>query len=535
MMEPGTLVEKLSYLSKCLQEYRDRISWLEEELERVRSDTSTNDELGVSTERIRRLEAEKAALQKEVAALKEASKIKQETPKIKQEIPDVKVELGASPTRLSASSAPNTVLADARQTFKQERERNEALQAKCTNLEITVKESADLAAKAFIERAEGDKALDKMRVEATEMKRKIEDLEKTCDELNAANTAGVVLIEANEAAIGKLRVKYDNVKAEKKEMRTASEGLEAEIAAVNEKLFAVKANYKTVKIEKEDLQQTCRELVETVENLEVEVKANAGAAEILDDLGSRYNKADNDRAKLQERCISLESLIAQLTAKAVKDSQIAEAREKYAKHMNVFPLPENQPHIGRLDPVCYLNRNLHAFLSQDPTAKRLLNHVLYLPKRIVNLKTHQFLAFGPSHRYERATDQWIEGSDLISFNGGTRELFIKWSDFILYVGTYKCHDLRTLCPAGTNPPKEISEREIADAALGVPRPQKYIDIIKECYPDGKIKVVATGLQCVGFNHELYDSLRRQFNHDRALEAKRKAEDQGSRDTKRRKD
>ncbi|KAJ6580341.1 hypothetical protein DFH09DRAFT_1309669 [Mycena vulgaris] len=408
-MEPGTLIEKLAYLSKYLQEYRDRISSLEGELERLRSDTSTKDELGVLTEGTRRLEAEKAALQQELVALKEGSKFKEETPKIKEEIPHMKVEPGMNPTRPPASSAPNTVLADARQTFRQERDRNEILQAKCTNLETKVKESAYLAAKAFIERAEGEKALDKMRVEATEMKKKIKDLEKTCDELNAENAAGAVLIEANKASMGKLRVKYDIVKAEKKETRTDSEGLEAEIAAVNEKFSAVKAKYKTVKTEKEDLQQTCRELIEIVESLEVEVKANAGAA-------------------------------------------------------------EDHPPFATSSPACHLDTNLHAFLAKDATAKSVLNHALYLPKRVSKTADVHFIAFGPSHRYDRVTSNWVEGSDLTSLHGRIRELFVKWVDSILYVGTYKCHDLRSLCPAGTTLPSGISEREIADAALGLPRP-----------------------------------------------------------------
>ncbi|KAJ6501005.1 hypothetical protein DFH09DRAFT_1102694 [Mycena vulgaris] len=468
------------------------LSSLEGELERLRSDTSTKDELGVLTESIRRLKAEKAALQQELVALKEASKFKEETPKIKEEIPHVKVEPGVNPTCPPALSAPNTVLADARQTFKQERDRNEALQAKCTNLETKVKESADLAAKAFIERAEGEKALDKMRVEATKMKKKIEDLEKTCDELNAANAARAVLIEANEA--------YDIVKAEKKETRTtlqASESLEAEIAAVNEKFSAVNPKYKTVKIEKEDLQQTCRELIEIVENLEMKVKANAGAAEILDDLGSRYNKADSDRAELQEA----KMYIAGACDFSVDREGGRRFKGETAPSLSIPPYPEPQ--------------------EEDSKAQK--EYRCHRQKRVSKTADVHFIAFGPSHRYDRGTSKWVEGSDLTRLHGGIRELFVKRVDSIF------------LCPAGTTLPSGISEREIADAALGLPRPQGYVNIIKQCYPDGNIKVVATGLQCVGFNKQLYDSLRKRFAQDLTAQTKRKADDEGNRDAKRRKD
>jgi hypothetical protein len=54
--------------------------------------------------------------------------------------------------------------------------------------------------------------------------------------------------------------------------------------------------------------------------------------------------------------------------------------------------------------------------------------------------------------------------------------------------------------------------------LGVPRPLNDVQIIKQRYLKG-IKVEATGLQCVGFNMELYESLRQRF----ADQKKRKAE------------
>ncbi|KAJ6500987.1 hypothetical protein DFH09DRAFT_1444750 [Mycena vulgaris] len=488
-------------------------------------DTSTKDELGVLTESIRRLKAEKAALQQELVALKEASKFKEETPKIKEEIPHVKVEPGVNPTCPPALSAPNTVLADARQTFKQERDRNEALQAKCTNLETKVKESADLAAKAFIEAFISQTslhsrfltALDKMRVEATKMKKKIEDLEK----LNAANAARAVLIEANEA--------YDIVKAEKKETRTASESLEAEIAAVNEKFSAVKAKYKTVKIEKEDLQQTCRELIEIVEILEMKVEANAGAAEILDDLGSRYNKADSDRAELQEAKMYIAGAcdfsvdreggrrFKGETAPSLSippypepQEEDSKAQKEYRKYMKALTPPKDHPPFATLSPACHLDTNLHAFLAKDATAKSVLNHVLYLPKRVSKTADVHFIAFGPSHRYDRVTSKWSKAPISQAF-------------------------MAEFESSGTTLPSGISEREIADAALGLPRPQGYVNIIKQCYPDGNIKIVATGLQCVGFNKQLYDSLRKRFAQDLTAQTKRKADDEGNRDAKRRKD
>ncbi|KAJ7111745.1 hypothetical protein C8R44DRAFT_798570 [Mycena epipterygia] len=143
----------------------------------------------------------------------------------------------------------------------------------------------------------------------------------------------------------------------------------------------------------------------------------------------------------------------------------------------------------------------------------------------------QFVAYGPTYRYDRATKKWIKGSDLVSLHGGTRELFANYKAHIFYMGTYKCHDLRTLCPEGTNTPFEISSQEIIDAAFGVRKPQRCDHIIKQCYPEGVIKVEATGLQCVGFNQQLYNSLRKRFADECAKEGKRKAENEGGKSDK----
>ncbi|KAJ7737812.1 hypothetical protein DFH07DRAFT_841893 [Mycena maculata] len=72
----------------------------------------------------------------------------------------------------------------------------------------------------------------------------------------------------------------------------------------------------------------------------------------------------------------------------------------------------------------------------------LLNHVLYLPGRTTQTADPDFhlLAFGPTQRYTRATNEWTQGSDLSSFHGGTRELFVDCKEFIVYVGSYRpCH------------------------------------------------------------------------------------------------
>ncbi|KAJ6553144.1 hypothetical protein B0H19DRAFT_158602 [Mycena capillaripes] len=316
-----------------------------------------------------------------------------------------------------------------------------------------------------------------------------------------------------------LRGKYDRIKDEKKGWRESSEELEGRIGSLKEKLSNAKAQYRTVKTEKEEIQQTLREMIDLVESLQEEVEENAESVKMMENVSKRLEEAEEARIDLHERCISLEGIIAQLSDKRGRKpvSEMAEAHAKYRDYMKGLHGPENPPpsHPSTLEPVCYHKNNLHGYLAQDPNAKSFLNHILYLPKRIRQAGDLNYIAYAPTHRYERATGTWIEGSDLASFHGGTRELFITSKEFVVYAGTYKCHDLCAVEPEGSGVPGQISTPEIMEAALGVPLPPKAerAKIIGQQYPDGLIRVYATGLQCVGFNIQLYDSLRRRFADD----------------------
>ncbi|KAK7027812.1 hypothetical protein R3P38DRAFT_3521027 [Favolaschia claudopus] len=59
-----------------------------------------------------------------------------------------------------------------------------------------------------------------------------------------------------------------------------------------------------------------------------------------------------------------------------------------------------------------------------------------------------------------------------------------------------------------------SQVDIVEAALGFRRPKHFKNILGKCFPDGNVKVTATGLQCVGFNTQLYTSLRHKLVNER---------------------
>ncbi|KAJ6450609.1 hypothetical protein C8R45DRAFT_883515 [Mycena sanguinolenta] len=304
----------------------------------------------------------------------------------------------------------------------------------------------------------------------TQMEKALEKSRQECSGLQATNEA--LLTEVNSYA--HLKLKYDKLKKGTKELRN----------------------------DKEELQQ------------------------VVDNLSRQCNETKEARGHLEEKCALLETRIAKLDEEIEAETEV---ERKYWHYMSDLPMPERPPPPwSTLEAVCHKNTNLHAYLSRDPTAGLFLNHVLYLPQRVLRLPGHDFLAYGPTGRYNRAANAWIEGSDLVDFHGGTRELFIERENTITYVGTYKCHDLRTLQPVATNSPTVISPKEIMNVALGLLLPENHREVIEERYPDGKIKMDVTGLQCIGFNTELYDAMRKRYANGRK-DQKRKAGDEDIKD------
>ncbi|KAJ6450615.1 hypothetical protein C8R45DRAFT_1083874 [Mycena sanguinolenta] len=384
-------------------------------------------------------------------------------------------------------------------------------QAKTTELQAQLKDTAELAAKALRERLEAAKALDESR--------------KECADLQVANSAlvaeGYASDKRHAAKCARLKSKIDKVKEERTNSREACSEQHAQVQSLTEKLSRAREKYERVKIEHEDLKETMREMIELVESLQRDCKAKE---DLTQTISRQYDETEEARSQLEKKCVSLEARIVDLEngdgVKVVSD--IAEAKEKYRQYMDDLPNPVKPPPAqSTLDPICYSSTNLHVYLSEArPNYTKASPSILMLRRLTSKQRVYPFfgfnyLAFGPTACYDRNTDMWIEGSDLAGFHGGTRELFVKIKTFILYVGTYKCHDLRSLHPPTNSPPHIV----------GIPPPDFHQTIIERRYPDGKIKVGATGLQCVGFNTELYEVLRRRFT-DHGTNPKRKAEDGG---------
>ncbi|KAJ7644533.1 hypothetical protein FB45DRAFT_898123 [Roridomyces roridus] len=207
-------------------------------------------------------------------------------------------------------------------------------------------------------------------------------------------------------------------------------------------------------------------------------------------------------------------------------AQRKKERERYFAHMGGLPLPSaGRPLFDDLKPIAKLG-------SYD-----WFKHDIAMRWRSVwcdnNARIHA-IVFAPTHVYSGPDGRWVENQSMGAYCGRGRlvEYFATGrKDFVYYAGTYVVHSLRDVHPPGGVIPTDVSDHAIyLQTGLAESEQQK----VKECpfFPDGHIRTECFGLQCVGFNHELYRVLRERYERDTGVAStldagtKRKAGEEG---------
>ncbi|KAJ7609958.1 hypothetical protein FB45DRAFT_1122665 [Roridomyces roridus] len=315
-------------------------------------------------------------------------------------------------------------------------------------------------------------------------------------------------LKASEARVKESRDIATKAIREKIEAEKTTDTTRMERCAVEKRAVDLQATSDKLREAEIAGTQTISELRSKYEAVKAKKNSQRGT---LNDLRSENEVLRRDAAA---RVIKIEEL-QEVVDKLKEDAeQILAANEAYRKYMFALPgVKVTRLHYHALEPVGSRHSNLLVLLAQIPAAKKVI---------AMNDSRSYLLAFGPTHQFNQTTNQWSKGSDLAAFDGWTREVFVDRGDFIVYLGSYKCHNLRKLCPGGLPRLNEISEQELHDAALGVPWPQQHAHLLRARFPNGKILVEATGLQFMGFNQRLYDTLKVKFA---SSVRKRKAEDE----------
>ncbi|KAJ7667203.1 hypothetical protein B0H17DRAFT_1088997 [Mycena rosella] len=170
------------------------------------------------------------------------------------------------------------------------------------------------------------------------------------------------------------------------------------------------------------------------------------------------------------------------------DADPRQERQLYRTFMNALSSAVDRPFKLGAEPVQTVGTNpLEIFRHDFPTSRRSL----HCPKRTV----------------------WCGGNRahalMLPLLGQKVDFFVNQGTSVYYVGTYMVHSLRSVHPPGS---KIASDVVRSDPACGGPEPAPGIRT--ECF----------GLQCVGFDHLLYDELCLRFKNGCASQKRKAAED-----------
>ncbi|KIM38685.1 hypothetical protein M413DRAFT_240404 [Hebeloma cylindrosporum] len=205
-------------------------------------------------------------------------------------------------------------------------------------------------------------------------------------------------------------------------------------------------------------------------------------------------------------------------------------RQELNDFMLSLPKYSKRPPINDIGPIAVKDVDLPSLLTLDPIFSPLLKNFLYLPGRVMwcDSDYHHAVGLGPQHIFDEEKDTWVNKSIFTGVYEKTLTLFYLWQGHIYYGGLYKVVNMRSWNPDGCSfRSKSVSSWALADVTIQgrvnlstTPRPVR--DVIAKMYQDEVLNVEYLGLQCVGFDRKVYNSLRSFFEVSERMQAVKRA-------------
>ncbi|KAF7300067.1 hypothetical protein MKEN_01329800 [Mycena kentingensis (nom. inval.)] len=352
----------------------------------------------------------------------------------------------------------------------------------------------------------------RLRNAEEERKRLQEDLDARQTQLDNAKESG----SQKAVEIAGLRMRLEEIKVKHDEDKQSSA---SSLAAAQDKVEKLKRNYQQACDKIKDLK---KKLAAAEEDRKVREK---GFQERIDteiannkSLSARLDEAKRARAEASEMndFLTRERDYLQTTLDANKQKSTAPSpaiitvadaqRQRHLDYMAALPIPDQQPPKTGISPIIHADRFRDLFFPwQHP------RQYLYLDRRVAwcSDESDHALAYAPVVEIVSGSPplppRWQAHTALTQRVNKTFELFVieDTDNLIYYAGIYRVHSLRAVSshPEGCPVP-----RDIPPAAIG--RAMRCSEAqAKVLYPDGKPLTECFGLQCIGFNMDLYGKLR----------------------------
>ncbi|KAJ7644561.1 hypothetical protein FB45DRAFT_297791 [Roridomyces roridus] len=230
------------------------------------------------------------------------------------------------------------------------------------------------------------------------------------------------------------------------------------------------------------------------------------------------------------------SLAANYKSKTLAAQDKKTERSQYLAYMSALPQPlrlcrpKFTDHDSVLQPVAKILDGYDVFSISypNPVTRR---DILHCPKRTLwcNQSRIHAIVVEPTHIFSRQTNRYVENHAMTRYCGKNSDrvnFFANKGEFVYYVGTYVVHSLRAVHPPSGGIPSDVSNYAIHNQ-MGMTEDE--VRASSHLLPGGRVGTECFGMQCVGFDQDVYRMLRERFTNSGSFEQhpeqglKRKAE------------
>ncbi|KAF5369689.1 hypothetical protein D9615_010165 [Tricholomella constricta] len=197
----------------------------------------------------------------------------------------------------------------------------------------------------------------------------------------------------------------------------------------------------------------------------------------------------------------------------------------FKNFMRALSIPKIRPDRSFLMPIGETDIDLSSLLCSETTLKQhSANFVKFDGKLITWYNSCHGFVFGPSLPHEMSEGKvWTPSLQFTSLSGQAKEIFFNDGSKVFYAGTYRCLPASEWSEEGCLCP---SNSPVLSAIMDTPRPpQNAIENfggkrVAQMYRNGTLRLDCLILQCVGFDHALYNRMLQITKQPPSLKRKR---------------
>ncbi|KAF4619237.1 hypothetical protein D9613_004706 [Agrocybe pediades] len=315
--------------------------------------------------------------------------------------------------------------------------------------------------------------------------------------------------EGAEKAMAVLKMNFEDLAAENTLLRTALEDMEDRKSKIKkEDCDKTEKVMKNKSVGTDAVEEKTEYVINLENTLEKYYAKYKQAKQAKKELGGEYTE-------LQRKVDDLDNLLQEVqhnTLSSLAQLPKQPTASKVWKFLEKLPPCLDKPRGQDISPILDADIDLKEYLSSDPRTKEYTAHTLFLPGLIAMVRPGvHALAAGPLFTLNDE-ERWVKISKFNHLYDKTFHLFHEKRQLIFYEGMYKAIKLLDEYPEGLEALPYISRKTLALSTIPETQARNLqrLATLDVLYRDGLLKIEYLGLQCVGFDQQLYTRLKDRY-------------------------